>query len=204
MTEFRTSVIRLIAGPEFCWSPEKSWEAIMLDSFTQLPNRQTVFTAFVFFVFGTSTFEIVYEFAAGETFSEMVDDLARFALSVIVLAVFAHEYLSQQKALDELRMQLAGFKGGLSHFEPKAEKIANQYRSVMQHQFDAWQLTNSEQDIVILMLKGLSFREIAQLRETREKTVRQQASTVYRKADVTTRNELAAWFFEDLLEPKQN
>ena len=50
------------------------------------------------------------------------------------------------------------------------------------------------------MLKGLSFREIAELRETREKTVRQQASSVYRKAGVAGRNELAAWFFEDMLE----
>lgn len=54
---------------------------------------------------------------------------------------------------------------------------------------------------VIGMLKGLSFREIAQLRDTREKTMRQQASSVYRKAGVSSRNQLAAWFFEDMLEP---
>ena len=71
----------------------------------------------------------------------------------------------------------------------------------MQRQFEAWQLTESEQDVVILMLKGLSFREVAELRETREKTVRQQASTIYRKAGVGGRNELAAWFLEDLLVP---
>ena len=53
-----------------------------------------------------------------------------------------------------------------------------------------------------MMLKGLSFREIAELRETREKTVRQQATSVYRKAGVTSRNELAAWFLEDMLEPR--
>lgn len=57
------------------------------------------------------------------------------------------------------------------------------------------------QDVVIGMLKGLSFREIAELRDTREKTVRQQASSVYRKAGVSGRNELTAWFFEDMLDP---
>ena len=35
----------------------------------------------------------------------------------------------------------------------------------------------------------------------RLKTVRQQASTVYRKAGVSSRNELTAWFFEDMLDP---
>ncbi|MEO0548042.1 MAG: LuxR C-terminal-related transcriptional regulator [Pseudomonadota bacterium] len=173
----------------------------MLDSLTRLPKRQTIFTISVLIVFGTSAFEIASEFAAGETLSEMADDLVRFGLSATVLSVFACEYWAQQRALGELRIQLDEFKGGLSRLDPRTNEIANQYRAVMQRQFDAWRLTESEQDVVILMLKGLSFREIATLRETREKTVRQQASTVYRKADVSSRNELAAWFFEDLLVP---
>ncbi|WP_298812376.1 hypothetical protein [uncultured Roseibium sp.] len=72
---------------------------------------------------------------------------------------------------------------------------------MMQKQFDAWNLTGSEQDVVIGMLKGLPFREIAGLRQTREKTVRQQTSSVYRKAGVSSLNELTAWFFEDMLDP---
>lgn len=173
----------------------------MLDILGQMSKRQAIFAIFVLFVFGTSAFEIVSEFASGETVSEMADDLGRFSLSLAVLLVFSYEYRAQQNALIQLRHQLRKSHGGLSRLEPQSVKIANQYRNVMQRQFDAWQLTKSEQDVVILMLKGLSFREIAQLRDTREKTVRQQASTVYRKADVTSRNELAAWFFEDLLEP---
>ena len=173
----------------------------MWGSLSQLPGRQTIFAIFVFFVFGTSAIEIGSEFAAGETFSEMADDLMRFILSAIVLGVFAYEYRAQQKELRKLSKQLSGFSGGLSRLEPKTERIASQYRSVMQRQFEAWQLTESEQDVVILMLKGLSLREVAELRETREKTVRQQASTIYRKAGVGGRNELAAWFLEDLLVP---
>ena len=173
----------------------------MHNTLAQMPKRQTIFAIFVIVIFGTSSFEIISEFLAGETLSEMTDDLSRFALSAIVLFVFLYEYQSQQTALRELQQQLNSFKGRLSNVEPKTVKIASEYRAAMQRQFDAWQLTESEQDVVILMLKGLSFREIAQLRETREKTVRQQASSVYSKAKVSSRNELAAWFFEDLLEP---
>lgn len=176
----------------------------MLDSISQTPKRQTIFAIFVIFIFGTSALEVVSEFAAGEALSEMADDLSRLALSTVVLLIFAYEYRQQQKALHRLRQQLSVSNGGLSRLEPDAARIGNEYRNVMQHQFDVWQLTESEQEVVILMLKGLSFREIAQLRETREKTVRQQASNVYRKADVASRNELAAWFFEDLLEPEQS
>ncbi|MEY3046615.1 MAG: hypothetical protein RL242_3457, partial [Pseudomonadota bacterium] len=53
----------------------------------------------------------------------------------------------------------------------------------------------------LLLLKGLSFKEIAELRQTSERTVRQQAGEVYRKSGLGGRNELAAFFLEDLLLP---
>ena len=173
----------------------------MFDAIGQIPYRRTVFALFVLFVLGTSAVEIVDEFAAGETLDSMADDLSRFVLSAIVLAVFAFEYLVQQRALADLRDQLKRARGRLAQLDTKSQELASQYRAVMQKQFDAWLLTASEQDVVIMLLKGLSFREIAELRETREKTVRQQASSVYRKAGVASRNELAAWFFEDMLDP---
>ena len=173
----------------------------MFEATGRFPYRRTVFVVFVLFVFGTSAAEITNEFAAGETLGSMADDMSRFAFSVIVLAVFGFNYLAQQRALRELRQQLTNARGRLARFDAQSRKLASQYRAVMQKQFDAWHLTPSEQDVVIMLLKGLSFREIAGLRETREKTVRQQASSVYRKAGVASRNELAAWFFEDMLDP---
>jgi DNA-binding CsgD family transcriptional regulator len=173
----------------------------MFDAIGQIPYRQTVFAVFVLFVFGTSAAEIASEFVDGETLGSMGDDLSRFALSAIMLTVVIYEHLAQRRALRELRGQLNKARGQLAQLDAKSQIIASQYRAVMQKQFDAWHLTASEQDVVIGLLKGLSFREIAELRATREKTVRQQASSVYRKAGVTSRNELAAWFFEDMLEP---
>ena len=173
----------------------------MLDAIGQIPYRRTVFVAFVLFIFGFSAVEIISELQDGETLESMSDDVFRFVLSAFVLALFGFEYLTQQRALRDLRGQLDKARGRLAQFDPQSQKLASQYRAVMQKQFDAWRLTASEQDVVIMLLKGLSFREIADLRETREKTVRQQASSVYRKAGVSSRNELAAWFFEDMLEP---
>ena len=173
----------------------------MFDAIGQIRHRQTVLAVFVLIVFGTSAAEIVSEFVDGESLGSMGDDLSRFALSAIVLGIFIYELRAQQRALRELRGQLEKGRGQLARLDTKSRELASQYRAVMQMQFDAWNLTASEQDVVIGMLKGLSFREIAELRETREKTVRQQASSVYRKAGVSGRNELAAWFFEDMLEP---
>jgi DNA-binding NarL/FixJ family response regulator len=169
----------------------------MLEAIGQIPHRRTMFTVFVLFVFGTSAAEIISESADGETLYSMGDDLSRFALSAVVLLLYVCEHVAQQRALGDLRGQL----GQLARLDTQTQEFANQYRAVMQKQFDAWNFTASEQDVVIGMLKGLSFREIAGLRETREKTVHQQASSVYRKAGVASRHELAAWFFEDRLDP---
>ncbi|MEO0444072.1 MAG: hypothetical protein AAFZ92_10095, partial [Pseudomonadota bacterium] len=152
----------------------------MLDAIEHIPYRRTLFTLFVLFIFGTSILELFTEFAAGETLSAMGDDLSRFALSTVVLLIFIYEHFAQQRILGSLQGQLDKARGRLAEIDNTSPQLASQYRAVMQRQFDAWQLTASEQDVVISLLKGLSFREIAELRKTREKTVRQQASTVYR------------------------
>lgn len=69
------------------------------------------------------------------------------------------------------------------------------------HQFDRWKLTPAEREVALLLLKGLSHREVAGVRGVSERTARQQARDVYRKADLAGRSELAAFFLEDLLVP---
>lgn len=68
-------------------------------------------------------------------------------------------------------------------------------------QFAKWGLTAAESEIAILMLKGLRHKGIASLRGTSERTVRQQALTIYKKAGLDGRTDLAAFFIEDLLQP---
>lgn len=69
-------------------------------------------------------------------------------------------------------------------------------------QFARWELTQAEREVALLLVKGLSTRDIAIVRDTRETTVRQQAQVVYRKAGLEGRAELAAFFLEDLLAPR--
>jgi DNA-binding NarL/FixJ family response regulator len=52
-----------------------------------------------------------------------------------------------------------------------------------------------------LLLKGLSHKEIAAVRSTSERTIREQARAVYRKAGLPGRSALSAFFLEDLLLP---
>ena len=70
-------------------------------------------------------------------------------------------------------------------------------------QFDAWALTAAEREVGMLMLKGLRHKDIANVRGTSERTVRQQALTIYRKAGLDGRTDLAAFFLEDFLAPAE-
>ena len=83
----------------------------------------------------------------------------------------------------------------------QAEQLLAGVGNAVEGQFDAWQLSPAEAEVALLLLKGLSFKEVAAVRETSERTSREQARAVYKKADVAGRAELSAWFIEDLLPP---
>lgn len=68
-------------------------------------------------------------------------------------------------------------------------------------QFSRWNLTEAEREVALLILKGLSHKEIATVRAVSERTVREQARSVYSKSGLTGRASLSAFFLEDLLAP---
>ncbi|MGV6815750.1 MAG: helix-turn-helix transcriptional regulator [Thiotrichales bacterium] len=102
--------------------------------------------------------------------------------------------------------EIAQLKSALHHNTdrpkpaPKVQAAREHLGKVILEQFAQWKLTSSEQQVAMLLLKGLSFKEIAAVRTTSEKTVRQQASALYSKAGLSGRHELSAWFIEDLVD----
>jgi len=68
-------------------------------------------------------------------------------------------------------------------------------------QFLVWKLTEAERDVGLLILKGLSLKEIAAARVTSERTIRTQARSIYAKSGLSGRAALSAFFLEDLLAP---
>lgn len=76
--------------------------------------------------------------------------------------------------------------------------------AAIETQFTAWQLTRAEAEVGLLVLKGLSHKDIAAIRQTSERTIREQARAVYRKSGLAGRSALSAYFLEDLLLPAQH
>lgn len=82
---------------------------------------------------------------------------------------------------------------------------SNKYLAGLSQTIDAqlsnWNLSVSEKEVAFLLLKGMSLKEIAEIRKTTEKTARAQSMAIYSKAGLAGRSELSAFFLEDLLPP---
>ncbi len=70
----------------------------------------------------------------------------------------------------------------------------------MTQHFTDWGLTPAERDVAVFLVKGLSTRDIAELRGTSEGIVKAQTNAIYRKASVTGRTQLLSTFIEDLMD----
>lgn len=108
---------------------------------------------------------------------------------------------ARSRDVHRLYRDLANVQAEANHWRAEAADLVRGLSEAIDQQFDRWQLTQAEREVALLLLKGLSSRDIAALRDTREATVRQQAQAIYRKADLEGRAELAAFFLEDLLAP---
>jgi len=83
--------------------------------------------------------------------------------------------------------------------QSKTARLAGELLAVMHDQFARWALSPSEVEVAILLIKGLSMKEIADVRDVKEKTVRHQSTSIYAKSGYAGRHELAAHFIEDLM-----
>ena len=123
---------------------------------------------------------------------------------IVVFSVGLMGYLifylrKQSQIMDELKLELGSSKQLLESQTEELSKARNEYSQIIKKQFEEWGFSTSEKSTAYLLLKGLSLKEIAEVRGIKEKTVRQQASNLYFKANLPGRHALAAWFFEDLL-----
>ena len=83
--------------------------------------------------------------------------------------------------------------------EDQIKVASGAFTEVMEARFQSWSLTSAEREIAILAIKGFSIAEMADLRKTKQGTVKAQCASVYRKADVAGRLQLLSIFLDALM-----
>ncbi|MGY6705383.1 helix-turn-helix transcriptional regulator [Roseinatronobacter sp.] len=79
------------------------------------------------------------------------------------------------------------------------QAAAGQFYDYVDRQFESWKLTPTERHVAILVIKGFSNAEIARLRGTTESTVKSQLSSIFRKSELSSRQQLVSHVIEDLV-----
>ena len=122
----------------------------------------------------------------------------RYAMRVRVIARDARDLRVQT---EQLGARLAASHAEAERWRRAAGDLIAGLSAAIDRQLAQWELSPAEKEVALLLLKGLSHKEIAELRSVSETTVRHQARAVYRKAGLSGRTDLAAFFLEDLLGP---
>ncbi|SFV68298.1 Regulatory protein, LuxR [hydrothermal vent metagenome] len=138
---------------------------------------------------------------------DLVKDLYQFKnytityliYELISLLVSGFSFFFIFNILEEYRKNIDNLNLNITSEQNISKKLKGDFLKVLEKQFDEWHLTKSEKEIIVLIFKGLPYKKIADIRNTKDITIRQQVSTIYKKIDIKSRNELIAFFFEDLL-----
>ncbi|HZD54233.1 MAG TPA: LuxR C-terminal-related transcriptional regulator [Woeseiaceae bacterium] len=131
-------------------------------------------------------YDIATDFSSGR------ESLLHIVLELLVFAAISTVLFSELRRIARLRHEIRAERS-------KTARLSGALLRIMRAQFAAWGLSPSESEVALLLIKGLSMREISKARQVQEKTVRQQATAIYAKSGYGGRHELAAHFIEDLM-----
>jgi DNA-binding NarL/FixJ family response regulator len=136
----------------------------------------------------------------GAAVTELVNVVPIVLLSIVPVLLVYRTYLVYKKQKALIRdLDAARIQGRQWRDETRA--LLKGLGEAIDRQFVTWKLTEAEREIGLLILKGLSLKEIAAVRVTSERTIRAQAQSIYAKAGLSGRAALSAFFLEDILAP---
>ena len=162
--------------------------------------KEAIVLIFIFtLVVIASGVDLFDDLSHGADTGHIVKEAIIINISFFAIIWFLSALLKQRLEIKSLRQELEARKNPKTPPDQYVLEARKKLRDVVTQQFSDWNLTDSEIDVGWLLLKGLSLKEIAIVRSTQEKTVRQQASAIYKKSGVEGRHAFSAWFIEDIL-----
>jgi DNA-binding CsgD family transcriptional regulator len=153
---------------------------------------------FIIVVVSSGT-DLVADLSHGATTDHIIKETIVVSISILSIAWLLIGLHNQRLEINALKQELEPVASPQESPRKYVLDERKKLRDVVTQQFSEWELTDSEINIGWLLLKGFSLKEIAMLRNTVEKTVRQQASSIYQKTGISGRHAFSAWFIEDIL-----
>lgn len=148
-----------------------------------------------------TSFDIITDLEEGVTsWHVLVEGLVIIAAAMGIIFLLTGTFKLKHKLDDQIKFS-RDLKIENIRFKEQSKKYIDGLSQTIDEQLTLWNLTKSEKEVGFLLLKGFSFKEIAVVRNTTEKTARTQSASVYSKAGIANRSQLSGYFLEDLLLP---
>jgi DNA-binding CsgD family transcriptional regulator len=147
--------------------------------------------------------DLLSDYQAGRGPLHFTLETAAGVLALVGVALFVRHAWRIHGVADELERDLKASEAEASQWRTEAQQAVDGLGAAIDREFAEWHLTEAEQSVARMLLRGLSHKEIAAQRGTNEGTARQQALAIYRKAGLGGRSSLAAFFLEALVFPER-
>lgn len=143
--------------------------------------------------------DVVGDQLEGGSLSHVLVELAVMIAALAGAALLVRDLFRARGQSRSLARKLAVSHRDADRYRGEAAELLRGLGETIDVQLDRWALTGAEKEVAMLLLKGLSHKEVADVRGTSERTARKQARAVYKKAGLDGRAALSAFFLEDLL-----
>lgn len=148
------------------------------------------------------TSDLIFDYSEGTHPVHLVIESVILVAAVVGTLIGWRRFVAARAEARLLKRDLEQARAEARRWRDESRTVIQGLGAAIDRQFRRWKLTPAEAEVGVLLLKGLSHREAATVRNTSERTVRQQARSLYKKAGLAGRSELAAFFLEDLLLPR--
>lgn len=145
--------------------------------------------------------DVVADYRSGTEVGHLLTEIVVMALALTGAGTLWRQFLAARQQAQQLTVDLEVAKREAERFRNEAGQALRGLGEAIDDQFARWGLTVAEREVGLMLLKGLSHKEVAAVRATSETTIRQQALAIYRKSGLRNRSDLSAFFLEDLLLP---
>ena len=168
------------------------------DETRQDPNIQLMLAAVFLVVVAGGVVDLILDQPERLFSTHVVFEVVMVGVSLLAATHLARGWYSATRYVRELRHSIARREAEWDAWKSRAGALIADLSRAVSIQFAEWKLTPAECETALLLLKGFSTKRIAKTTERSDRTVRQHAVAVYKKAGLAGRAELAAFFLGDL------
>lgn len=163
-----------------------------------LAYKEILVNLLIILLFGINLYDIVYHnITEGNlNFHQILEAIIiSLILTLLILVKFLYKF-----SIRTLKEDLEKNQNQLNIYKNKYKQSIREIKQGIEEQMDLWQFTNEEKKVAKLLILGYTFKQIAGILSKKEKTIRNQSLSIYKKSGMIGRSDLAGYFLSDFLE----